>query len=230
MLSLRRPVVALFLSAAFVAPASADLVFFTSRAAFNAAAPGLPIEGFENAGCTTTEFTGPLSSTSSNSCFMPGDILPGITFVDSPGPDSGGLFVASPGQSSQATIAIGQDSPSSDSLDVILEPDVTAVAFDIYQNFGGGSQSGSPQPYPVSVFGPGGVLLGSIVVIVESDGPGGFFGVIAINGQIIDVVSVNNPSAFDVIDDVAFGIAQAPEPGALGLLALSLALLGLRRR
>ncbi len=36
--------------------------------------------------------------------------------------------------------------------------------------------------------------------------------------------------AFDVIDDVAFGLAQFPEPGVLGLLGLSFALLGIRRR
>lgn len=163
---------------------------------------------------------------------MAGDILAGVTFADTGPPFN--MFVAGPGQSTNPTSAVGQNFPATDALDLIFDPLVLAVGFNIFQNFGGGAQSGVPQPYPVEVFGPGDVLLGATVVIVPSGpvpaGAEAFFGVIAFNGQQIARVSVNNSSAFDVIDDVAFGLAQIPEPGALGLLALSLMLLGLRRR
>lgn len=203
------------------ANSNALLITYVDRSAFNLANPGLPLEGFQNANTGTAPFTGPLNSTTNNASFSPGDILPGITFVDNPGPGSSGMFVAGPGQSSNPTTAIGQNSPSTDALDILLSPGVTAIAFDIFQNFGGGSQSGVTQLYPISVFGSSG-LLGSFTASVPS-GQAGFFGVSSTNPGEITRVSINLTTAFDVIDNVAFGgSASIPEPSTLLLLCTGL--------
>jgi hypothetical protein len=217
-----------------VGRSDAILTFYVNRAAFNAANPGLPIEGFQNANTGTSVFTGPLDSTTNNAQFSPGDILPGITFTDSPGPDAGAMFVVGPGQSTNPTTALGVNFPATDAMDILLNPGVSAVALDIFQNFGGGAQSGVTQPYVVDIFGTSG-LLGSTVILVPS-GQFGFFGVSSnVSGEIVRV-SVNNRSAFDVIDNVAFGGAAVPEPstlafaGSLGIGLLALGRSRLRRR
>jgi hypothetical protein len=216
--------------------ADAILTFYVNRAAFDAANPGLPIEGFQNANTGTAAFTGPLDMNSNNASFSPGDILPGITFQDNPGPDAGAMFVAGPGQSTNPTTAIGQNFPASDAMDILLNPGVNAVAFDIFQNFGGGSQSGVTQPYPVNIFGASG-LLGSTIVLVAT-GQSGFFGVSSdVPGEIVRV-SLNHAGAFDVIDNVAFGASRqdVPEPstlafaGAMGIGLLALGRSRLRRK
>jgi hypothetical protein len=205
--------------------AEAALIFYPNLAAFNAANPGLAFEGFQNANGGTQAFTGPLNSTTNNAAFSPGDILPGIEFTDTPGPGGNEMFIAGPGQSSNPTTAIGQNTPPSDALDILFAPTVGAVSFNIFQNFGGGSQSGVNQIYPVSVYGPGNVLLGSINITVAS-GQAGFFGVRS--DSPISKISVNNPNAFDVIDDVQFG--QVPEPATLSMLGLGLVAGAVARR
>jgi hypothetical protein len=223
-------VITVLASMALVQSAQAALVFYGDRTSFDAANPGLAVEDFNDIDDVTVGFTGPLNSTTNTATIDPGDILPGIEFVDNPGP--GSMFVAASGQSSNPTTAIGQNSPATDALDILLNPGVTAIGFDIFQNFGGGSQSGVDQLYPVSVYGAGDVLLGSISVTVPS-GQAGFFGV-ASDSDLITRVSVNNRSAFDVIDTVAFGGAgdfEVPVPGTLAVLGAGLlALGGLARR
>lgn len=223
-------ILAAFAGMAIAQGAQAALVFYGDRTAFDAANPGLAVEDFNDIDDVTAAFTGPLNSSTNTATIDPGDILPGIEFVDNPGP--GAMFVAASGQSSNPTTAIGQNTPSSDALDILLSPGVTAIAFDIFQNFGAGSQSGIDQLYPVSVFGVGDVFLGSIDITVPS-GAAGFFGV-ASDSDLITRVSVNNTNAFDVIDTVAFGNAgdiQIPVPGTLAVLGSGLlALGGLARR
>jgi hypothetical protein len=192
----------------------AVVITYANLAAFNAAAPGLPVEGFQNANTSASVgFNGPLNSATNNFAFSPGDILPGITITDST-PASVDLFIAGPGQSSNPTIAVGSNFPSTDTLNLVFSPTVTAVAFDLFQNFGGGFQSGSPQTYTVSLFGVGNVLLGSFNTTVPS-GSGGFFG--ATSTDAITRITINGPAgAFEVIDNVRFGQAAAvPEPISL---------------
>jgi hypothetical protein len=135
------------------------------------------------------------------------------------------MFIAGPGQSANPTTAIGQNFPSTDALDILLNPGITAIAFDIYQNFGGGAQAPTPQPYSVSIFGTSG-LLGTTLVSVPSGG--GFFGVSSTT-DLITGVSVNNATAYDVIDDVAFGSANVqpvPEPASFIFTLTGITVLG----
>lgn len=214
----RRPLAILALLIGTVQSADAALIFFSDRASFNAANPGLPVEGFEDADTTSSEgFTGPLSSTSSNPpAFSPGDILPGVTFQTTTSND---MFLAGAGQSSNPTLAIGVNDPESDAMEILFAPGVSAAAFDLFQNFGGGSQSGTDQDYLVQIFGTGG-LIGSTTVTVPS-GSAGFFGVqTTIAGEITEI-NANNLTAFEVIDDVAFGGAPGvavPLPGTAALV------------
>ena len=113
-------------------------------------------------------------------------------------------------------------------MDLTFSPLVAAVAFDIFQNFGGGSQSGVDESYLVSVFGISG-LLGSTTVIVPSSGFG-FFGV-ASDSSDIQSISVLHAGAYEVIDDVAFGdTAAVPEPGTALMLAGGLLLVASSRK
>src|SRR5262245_61065106 len=69
--------------ASLPSPASASSITFSSLAAFNAAAPGLPVETFETglvpAGGVTV-CTGALSSAAASACFPIGGLLPGVSY------------------------------------------------------------------------------------------------------------------------------------------------------
>lgn len=214
----------------------AGITTYGTRAAFDVAAPGVPVEGFQNADTSgTVGFNGPLNSSSNiPGVFSPGDILPGITITDST-PSSVDLFTAGPGQSSNPTLAVGSNFPGSDSLELLFGPGVTALAFDLFQNFGGGAQSGSNQTYQVSLYDTSNVLLGTYNTTVPS-GSAGFFGATS-DSDLIGRASIVGPnSAFEVVDNIAFGRAQAeavPEPASVAMLvvgAMGVAGYGWRRR
>ena len=86
-------------------PGYATTITFATRPAFNAAAPGLPIETFESGlvapGATVTTCTGPLSSAAGSACFAVETLLPGAIYSASPpnreGFDPGGLAVIAAG-------------------------------------------------------------------------------------------------------------------------------------
>lgn len=219
------------LAALLVCPsARAAVVIYGNSAAFNGAAPGLPVEGFQNANTAlTSPFNGPLNSATSNAVFSPGDILPGINITDST-PGSVDLFLAGVGQSSNPSLAVGSNFPGSDALILQFSPGVNAVAFDLFQNFGGGAQSGVNQVYVVSLFDTSNVLIGAFNVNVGS-GTGGFFG--GISDTTIGSISILGPGgAFEVIDNVHFGLAAVPEPASLlaWTLLSGVALAGYRLR
>ncbi|MFO0841065.1 MAG: PEP-CTERM sorting domain-containing protein [Gemmataceae bacterium] len=211
----------------------AGITTYGTRAAFDVAAPGVPVEGFQNADTSSTgAFTGPLNSSSNiPGFFSPGDILPGITLST----QSNNMFTAGPGQSSNPTLAVGSNFPGSDSLELVFGPGVTALAFDLFQNFGGGSQSGSNQTYQVSLYDTSDVLIGTYNATVPS-GSAGFFGATS-DSALIGRASILGPNnAFEVVDNIAFGQANAeavPEPASIAMLlvgTMGVAGYGWRRR
>lgn len=220
-----RLMITLFLT--LTAPAVAAPVTFDTRAAFTTAAGPLVVEGFDRCTLVSTPFTGPLSANDGRGVCS--EIAGGIAFVDDPGPDGEAMFIAGPGQSFNPTTAIGQNNPASDALNIDFTVPVTAVGFDLFQNFGGGVQLGAAQGYTITVYS-GLTLVGSFVASVAPE-IGGFFGLVSAE-DLITRVSINNPLAFDVIDNVAFsGIdGSAPEPASLALLGgAALALAASRR-
>jgi hypothetical protein len=204
--------------------AHAVLIFYPDRTTFDAANPGLPVEDFEEGVGDFTAFDAPLDSTTSNGTFSPGDILPGVSFTDNPGPGSKGLYFAPAPFNGAAWTSkgIGQAFPYTDALDILFSPEVTAMAVDIFQNIGGGAQSANPIEVLVSVYGPGDAFLGSEPVTVDPNSFG-FFGVSS-PLDLITRISMNSVvQNFESIDNVAFGAAGAvPEPGTLLLLGTGL--------
>src|SRR6188768_3403188 len=93
----------------FAAPASAALLTFDTRAAFNAAAPGLSVEDFEegNIGAGGIEgFDDPLDSSTNNVFFAPGDILAGLT-LDASTEEGEDLFILGAGFALNPSIVVG---------------------------------------------------------------------------------------------------------------------------
>lgn len=211
------------------APAWAAPLVFSARADFRAASGPVVTERFDDCDPVTAAFTGPLSAATDIGACAAGDILPGITFVDDPGPDGLAMYLAAPFHASNRSTALGQNNPASDALNLTLAAPTRAVGFNLYQNFGGGAQLGDIEIFAVTVFGPGDALIGSYDVGVPA-GRGAFFGIVDPEGAILKV-AINNRLAFDLIDNVSFsGADPAPAPATLTLFGLGAALLGLRRR
>ena len=86
--SARRSFVVALIAISFAAvavPAGAASITFTSASAFDAAAPGLPLETFETglvSPGSVTGCTGALSSASGSACFPVAGLLPGVSYGD----------------------------------------------------------------------------------------------------------------------------------------------------
>lgn len=188
---------------------------YTNRANFNSHTNAVKTENFESLGKSTAPLIGPITLSS------------GVIISS----QSNHLFKAGPGQSTNPSTAIGTNFPSTDSLNIGLPGVFHAIGLDIYQNFSGGLQLGSPAPYLVSLFNEA-MPVGSFISLVASNS-GSFFGVISSFGfnkvSIIGLI----PS-YEVVDNVAFGQAlAAPSPVAGAGIIPMLGLVGywiLRRR
>lgn len=190
-------------------PAFATLTTYSDRTSFDTDAPGLPVEDFEESLASAGTFLtipAPLDSTSSNDAFSPGDILEGLQLADQPGPDSTGLIALGAG----LTPTFGKSllaNTFADSLNLIFPDGTTAVGFD----FGATASAGtiSVDNLTIKVFDTDGNSLGSFPV-TSSDSSPAFFGVISDAALIgrINIFSGSNKA--EIVDNIAFGIAQAP--------------------
>ena len=144
----------------------AMVTFFNNQAAFTAAAPGLTLEDFEGGGagpgtvvgCPTT-----LSNSTPGTCYPAGELVDGFSFSATMGATvvlGAGIVPVNP------TTWVAADLFAAGSYFEFSDPDVFAVGFELFSFRGA--------PVTISVYGDGGVLLGTAI-----HPPGGatFFGV-----------------------------------------------------
>jgi len=200
-------------------PSYASVITFSSRALFNAAAPGLPIETFETglvAPGIIENCDGPVNSASGSTCFPLAGLLPGSTYSASPGP-SLALIGAGYMPVGNANTVLGP-TLFVDTFNISFT-NATAVGFDVFP----APVDGSVQ---IAIFDPSNGLLGTFT-FAAVHGPN-FFGVTS-DSDLIGRVNVASQSTIpgELIDNVAFGIPSAavPEPSSLTLLVGGLALL-----
>lgn len=170
---------------------------FATRAEFEQVVGVLPTETFDNTSVppgSVTFCTGPFSSASSDACFLPNAILPGIAVSDNPGPSAGGMVLLGTNQ-----VQVGNTSPvvGPSSFDegarLDFDPGVTAVGSDIWVT--------STTNVAFEVLGNDGVVLQAGNLLVTAGQPS-FFGV-ASESEIRTVLF--STTVGEVVDNVSFG-------------------------
>jgi hypothetical protein len=143
-------------------PLRGGATVYTSRAAFDAACPGLPAESFEDGNVAPGDFEyieAPLSATTNNPpAFFAGDVLPGLTVTTYPllDPPYTDLFVSGDGYFGTPSIQVGTNATF---VDLVLEfdPIVACAGFDADLNSVG-------RPTTITAFDASGNALGSVTI------------------------------------------------------------------
>lgn len=176
------------------------LAGYVDRTSFDLANPGLPVEDFEEGQVSPGAIescAAPINNgTSSPGCFDVGDILPGISFEDDPGPSSDGIAIWGAGSDFNPSIAI----TNNDFHEVFIidfDPPVRAVGMDLQCHFGDVTAG-------VKVWGEGGIP------IAYTAGPctpaGRFKGLSAMSAIAISRIAIESGLAVvGGVDNVAFG-------------------------
>ncbi len=186
-------------------PARAE-TFYTDRATFQAANPGLALEDFETPlhppgsavllGCPHPAN----NAGGSAGCYNAGDLLPGFSMT-SPGSTTAAEAVVTldgaAGYGSPAGIVLGSNTFTA-STRVDFDPPVAAVGFLVVTLVGG-------NPVDVTLYDAGGATINGQVG-VPGGAAGSFWGVYSDTTPIAAVV-VNDPTGADVelLDDMEFG-------------------------
>ena len=197
-------------------------IAFVASLFVGAAATATTVD-FQGCGSTTTSIGVDVSvSSSSGPC---SGIPAGVTFSPPAGFD---LYIAAAGQSANPTTALGLDFPQGGNLTITLDNLATAFGLDLFQNFGGGFQSGADAQFLISLFN-GIVPVASYNVAVAS-GTGSVFGVNGISP--FNGITVSQAGGFAVIDNFSFGAAAVPEPDTWAMMLLGFGAIGcaMRRR
>lgn len=197
----------------------ADFETFTSRADFNVAAPGLPIENFENltnpVAATGVDLIGDVvNSETLKNPISPGDLLPGFSVTTerlATSPESLALLNEAAGYPTTLSNLIGPIQ-GEDELVLDFSPGVSAVGFDMWGLVG---ESNTGESYLDAVFYKNQFIIGSMRV--DANYTARFIGGVATGGDFITrVVLENQQDAMggddlgEFIDNLAFG-----EPGSV---------------
>lgn len=189
--------------------ARAQVTTYSTRAAFNAAAPSTAMINFEAGAISNpangASFEDPLWEGTDNGVFSPGDIPPGITFVNSCS-TSGNLILAGVGFDLWGWSGTGGFPskvlmPAGDacSLKIIFTPPVDAVALDIFAE--------SDDGFRLSVYGFAGTFTRHIDGTAGQTSPG-FIGVtsdLPIGNVVMKAPSGTSTGAFEAADRISFG-------------------------
>ncbi len=200
----------------FAMPSQAQFVYYSNRATFTAANPGLTIDDFEAANTAgTVVVSGPQDRFTNNTAFKPGDIIPNLR-ITAVGTDPDQFYVNNGvyAPTKVLTTNYGADFARLD----FFEGGTGAFGVDLGSNSTGGN-------YSIRIFGTGGLLDTRSVT-------SGFFGFSSV--QNILKLELDAPT-FETFDNVTIGVAGAPlvvpEPGAYATLAgIGIAGFGLARR
>ncbi|MEZ6127689.1 MAG: PEP-CTERM sorting domain-containing protein [Planctomycetaceae bacterium] len=218
----------------FATSAQAEIIF-SSRAAFEAMFPGLPTEDFEEANVAVGSaafFNGPLSSTTNNGIFAPGDILDNLVIRDRSF-NSGGMNALGAGVITGTSRMVGND--QLDTFDantqmLFLNNSANTIGFDMFAARGSGSSTAGRMRVSVSGVTPG---VGETYIVNLAQDTGAFFGIHTGNELIdqIELTYLDSPSQVEFVDNISFGVTTAvPEPSTLiALSTLGIAML-IRRR
>lgn len=178
---------------------TASLNYFTDRATFRAAAPNLQsFEDFEEGGVTTGEVANcnePLDESSNDACFVPGDILPGLSIASSSG---GGLVLLGSSFSSlnNPSKVVGANF-FLDATSVDFPGGVPAAGMDIYVNL-------TSDTLDIRIYGAGSTLLGTTTL--DTTNSGQFFGVVS-DAEPITAIDINSQTAAgELVDDVEYPV------------------------
>jgi hypothetical protein len=186
-----------------IGPGEAE-TFYTDRATFQAANPGLALEDFETSlyppgSGILTACPQPASSAGSSGCYNPGELLPGFSLT-SPGAGTPGqelvILDGAAGFGSPPGIVLGSNTFTA-STRVDFDPPVAAVGFDIVTLLGG-------NPVNITIYDvAGGVINGQTGV--PGGAAGSFWGVDS--DTPIAAVEIADPTTADVelLDDMEFG-------------------------
>jgi uncharacterized repeat protein (TIGR01451 family) len=200
--------VAMLLGIAFHSPAAmASLTFYTDKPTFQAANPGLTTEHFESTGNfdPSTHYiqcSDPYDYHTSDSCWKPGDIVPGLTIGSSSG---GGTVVVGPAYYGTPSIVTGANNYA-DATEVGFTAGTLAAGMDLV--------AAVQEDFTISIYGENDVLLGSTTAPGSPSGL--FFGVQSTQAiKRIELTSVDDT----LVDNVSF---QAPPAGSLADMAISM--------
>ncbi len=194
------------MSLVLTAPAMAQITYYTDQPTFEAAAPGLTLEDFEettvvgNTGCDE-----PIDMNSNDLCFVPGDIQPGLALQTNEGiragcPGDCPMVALPPGAVGNATDAVGANF-FADTTDVLFtNNNVTAAGMDF-------SDFAYPNIFDISIYGIGDVLMDTTTANVAAADT--FWGVTS-NQVITRILIAAQGSSAEVMDNIQFGAPAPP--------------------
>jgi hypothetical protein len=219
---MRSILLAAFTALAFSAPASALVIDYNSRAAFQAASGSLTLEDFEDSEVLPGDgigVTGPVDAFSSNPAFRPGDIAAGLSInTVLQGPSNIAVIGNNFFDLGSVSVTVFANGPGPLRLDFSVP--VSALGFDLRSLV-------QAQVQTIELFD----ALGSVGTwsVATPLGAGTFIGFTSTTS--ITSARINGPF-FAGVDNIEFGNAAAdvPEPASLGVLGLGLAALAFRRR
>jgi hypothetical protein len=178
--------------------------FYTDRAAFQAANPGLNLEDFESSlyppgSGILLACPQPANSAGSTGCYAPGDLLPGFSMTSPGAGTPGGELVildGAAGFGSPPGIVLGSNTFTATTR-IDFSPAVSAVGFDIVTLTSG-------NPVTVNIYDASGVFING-QTDVAAGAAGSFWGVDSTTP--IGAVEILDPTLIDVelLDDMEFG-------------------------